>query len=554
MRIHTIWEFYMRRYEAQAVVIGGGATGCGVFRDLSLRGIKTIMVERDDLASGATGGNHGLLHSGARYAVKDHESAKECIHENRILKKIAKHCVERTGGIFVALPGDDYSYAELFLKGCRDTGIECDPVSIKEALLIEPNLNPKITAAFRVPDGAIDPFRLTSANMLDAQERGGKALLHTEVIGFIIEGTRVCGVKCYDHWVREEVEIHCEIVINAAAAWGKKICRMAGTDLNLMPSKGSLIIMDYRVNNIVVNRLRPPGDADIVVPGDTVSLIGTTSLPTTEEELDRLAITDQEIDDLITEGSELIPSIRNLRILRAFCGVRPLISLSKDGNGRSVSRGIVCIDHKEADGIDNFITISGGKLMTYRLMAEWASDMASKKLGLKTKCTTADKPLPGSESRHLPKKRTKKSFSGISNSVVGSTFYRHGQRVFNILSKEKKNYRIICECEMVTAGEIEYAIENLNVKNILDLRKRTRIGMGPCQGELCSYRSAGLFPEYAGTSGDKAIAMLREYLEERFRGVKPILWGDALKEIEFSYWIYQDLLGLGEIEIREDEE
>ncbi|MGL4369951.1 MAG: anaerobic glycerol-3-phosphate dehydrogenase subunit A, partial [Spirochaetota bacterium] len=68
----------------------------------------------------------------------------------------------------------------------------------------------------------------------------------------------------------------------------------------------------------------------------------------------------------------------------------------------------------------------------------------------------------------------------------------------------------------------------------------------------CSYRSAGLFPEYAGTGGDAAIGMLRDYLEERFRGVKPILWGDALKEVEFSYWIYQDLLGLGEIGKEED--
>ena len=350
-------------------------------------------------------------------------------------------------------------------------------------------------------------------------------------------------MTCLDRSTGEAVEIRCQVVINATAAWGQTICRMAGVNLNLMPSKGSLLVMDYRVNNIVVNRLRSPGDADIVVPGDTVSLIGTTSIKVTEDELDHLTVTDAEIDALITEGSELIPQLRTLRILRAFCGVRPLISMTS-GDGRNVSRGIVCIDHKETDGLDNFITISGGKLMTYRLMAQQASDLASRKLGLKTSCVTHTRPLPGSESAAMPEKKRMKSFSGIANSVVGSTFYRHGQRVFDILSKEKKNYRIICECEMVTAGEVEYAIKKLDVKNILDLRKRTRIGMGPCQGGLCSYRAAGLFSEYAHTGAEECTAMLRDYLEERFRGVKPVLWGDALKEAEFSYWIYQDLLGL----------
>ena len=536
----------MRRYETQAVVIGGGATGCGVLRDLSLRGIKAILVERDDIASGATGGNHGLLHSGARYAVKDPESAAECIHENRILRKIARHCIEPTGGLFVSLPEDDPSYAETFSAACRAAGISCDRLSVKEALSIEPNINPSITAACRVPDGSVDPFRLVSANLLDAKEHGGLALLHTEVTGFIFEQGRIAAVKCFDRRAKEDVELRCDIVVNASAAWGKRICAMANIDLPLLPSKGSLIIMDYRVNGIVVNRLRAPGDADIIVPGDTVSLIGTTSITAADDELDSLTVTDREIDILLSEGTKLIPSLRSHRILRAFCGVRPLVQSGHSADGRAVSRGIALLDHA-ADGVGNFITITGGKLMTYRLMAQQACDLVSEKLALKTKCTTHKTPLPGSETRHARKIKRMKDFTGIANLVVGSTFYRHGQRVFDILSKDRKNYQLICECEMVTAGEVDYAIRTLDAANLLDLRKRTRIGMGPCQGELCSYRAAGLFCEYAGTTADEAVGMLRDYLEERFRGVKPVLWGDALKEAEFSYWIYQDLMGLGSI-------
>ncbi|MGL5364941.1 MAG: FAD-dependent oxidoreductase, partial [Plesiomonas shigelloides] len=77
------------RIETDVAIIGGGATGAGVARDCALRGLRCVLLERDDIATGATGRNHGLLHSGARYAVTDEESARECISENKILKKIA---------------------------------------------------------------------------------------------------------------------------------------------------------------------------------------------------------------------------------------------------------------------------------------------------------------------------------------------------------------------------------------------------------------------------------------------------------------------------------
>uniref|UniRef100_UPI001EEC8162 FAD-dependent oxidoreductase n=1 Tax=Vibrio vulnificus TaxID=672 RepID=UPI001EEC8162 len=94
-------------FETEVVIIGGGATGTGIMRDCSLRGISCILLEKDDIASGTSGRNHGLLHSGARYAVTDSESARECIQENNILKNIARHCVEQTSGLFITLPEDD---------------------------------------------------------------------------------------------------------------------------------------------------------------------------------------------------------------------------------------------------------------------------------------------------------------------------------------------------------------------------------------------------------------------------------------------------------------
>ena len=312
----------------------------------------------------------------------------------------------------------------------------------------------------------------------------------------------------------------------------------------MLPSKGSMVIVDYRINNVVINRCRKPSDGDIFVPGDTVSLIGTTSKTIPHNKIDDPVVDDDEIKVLLEGGKKLIPNMSKARLLRAYCGIRPLVSISEDADGRDISRGIVLIDHKKRDGVDNFITISGGKLMTYRLMAQMAVDLALKKLNISKKCKTHKVPLPGSEKR-MPGHKKIKYFSGISESVVGSTHFRHGERVHQILKKDPKNYGLICECEMVTAGEVGYAFSDLYAKDLVDLRRRTRVGMGPCQGKLCAYRAAGLLSECTDADGDMATQQLIDFLEERWKGIKPVLCGDALREVEFTYWIYEGLFGLG---------
>ena len=113
----------MNHQEYDAIIIGGGITGAGVARDCALRRLKVLLVEKQDFTNGATGRNHGLLHSGARYAVNDAESANECIKENMILRKIARHCVEETDGLFITLPEDDLSFQATFVESCQKSGI-----------------------------------------------------------------------------------------------------------------------------------------------------------------------------------------------------------------------------------------------------------------------------------------------------------------------------------------------------------------------------------------------------------------------------------------------
>ena len=163
-------DFRTKHYDV--IIIGGGITGAGTARDCAMRGMKVLLVEKDDLTNGATGRNHGLLHSGARYAVTDQNSATECIKENMILRKIARHCVEETDGLFITLPEDDLAYQATFVAACQKAGIRADIIDPSEARDLEPSVNPTLIGAVRIPDASVDPFRLTVANVLDARRYG----------------------------------------------------------------------------------------------------------------------------------------------------------------------------------------------------------------------------------------------------------------------------------------------------------------------------------------------------------------------------------------------
>ena len=113
----------MKLLETEVLIIGGGVTGAGIMRDLALRDIHCLLIDRQDLCAGASGGNHGLLHSGARYVSNDQQAAVECRQESEILKRLAAQCVENTGALFVAVEGDEEDFVDHFPALCKQAGI-----------------------------------------------------------------------------------------------------------------------------------------------------------------------------------------------------------------------------------------------------------------------------------------------------------------------------------------------------------------------------------------------------------------------------------------------
>ncbi|MCC2110955.1 MAG: anaerobic glycerol-3-phosphate dehydrogenase subunit A, partial [Hyphomicrobiales bacterium] len=514
-------------HETEVLIIGAGVTGCGVMRDLALRGISSILVDKGDLNAGASGANHGLLHSGGRYAVTDPEAARECRQEGEILKRVAPHCIEDCGGLFVAVEGDDADFAERFAAGCETAGIACERMTGPEAHRLEPALSDRIIAAFAVPDSTIDPFRLTMAHVNDARRLAGSRFLpHTAVTGFQIAHGEITAAHCRDRQSGEAFTIRARQVVNAAGAWAMQVVRFAGcTDISLVYGKGTLAITNTRLALRVLNRLRPPGDGDILVPGGTVSLLGTTS--DLIDDPDQCRPTAGEVDRNLCEGVQMVPALAHTRFIRAFSGVRPLLAGADTGaGGRKASRSFALFDHTKA-GLSNLVTITGGKLTTFRLMAEKTSDLIARRLGNREPCRTAEEPLAVGEALHWTEAR-----------ASAKAWFAAGDAADAIL----------CECEMVPKSVVDAILNDApGAERQMPLKAiglRSRIGKGSCQGAFCSVRVTSHLYDRDAYTGIDGLRSMRDFLAERYKGIRPVLWGAQLAQTELAETLHCGLMGL----------
>jgi glycerol-3-phosphate dehydrogenase len=373
-----------------SIIIGAGFTGCALAHDLALRGFGVTVVERGDIASGTSGRTHGLLHSGGRYCVGDHESAIECIEENGVLRRIAAQCIEPNGGLFVALDESDLAYAEAFERGASACGIPFERLTPQQTLRLEPNVNPRLLQAYLVPDGTFDPLRLALAFAASAKVNGATFLVYTEVEGLVLDGRRnVVGVAVWDRATGARRALRGDIVINATGAWAGEVVSQAGAQVPIKPTPGVMVAFDRRLTQRPINRLNKPGDGDILLPQRRMVVVGTTSFDV--DELDYVPVTADQIALMVERGAELVPALRQTRQRGAYMATRPLVGAGS--SGRSMARTFKCFDHGTNDGIGGLVTITGGKATTCRVMAEKTADLVCGKLGVSATCATRETQL-----------------------------------------------------------------------------------------------------------------------------------------------------------------
>jgi len=372
------------------LVVGGGATGAGVARDLALRGVDVTLVDRNGLGSGTSGRSHGLLHSGARYSESNERNARECLRENRILGDIAGECVRETGGLFVQLSEDDPGYFEEKRRACESAGIPTEVLGADAALDIVPRLSDDVRRALRVPDGVISPSRLVAANAADARSHGATVAVDAPVRAMTAEEGRITGVELGGS---ADERIEPEYIVNATGAWAGRLAGMVDIDIEMRPTRGVMVSVECDDLDPVLNRCRPPDDGDIIVPHDSEAVLGTTSVPV--DDPDSYATEDWEVERTYEECAAMVPAVTDAPEVRTWWGVRPLYEPDEsDRDGRGISRGFFLLDHA-GDGVENAASIVGGKLTTYREMARETADLVCDRLGVDAECTTADRRLPG---------------------------------------------------------------------------------------------------------------------------------------------------------------
>jgi glycerol-3-phosphate dehydrogenase len=536
-------------HTVDVLVIGGGATGAAILRDVARRGLKSLLVERSDFGTGTTGRYHGLLHSGGRYVAKDQLAARECIEENRVLRRIAPASIEDTGGYFIATPDDPDDYVEAFADNCNASGVDCDEVKVSDLLAREPALNPKTRRAFRVPDGSIEPWMLIDSMLADARRHGSEALTYQRVIGMEVQGNRITEVSLRDEQTGTVSRVWTKFVVSAAGAWAGQIAAFANVKVEMTPGKGTMLIYNHRMTDAVINRCHRSSDGDIMVPVHTVAILGTTDIKVPDP--DDYEVTRAEVERLVSEGAKMFPDLPRMRILRAYAGVRPLYQPPADAvpgvGNRSISRAHAILDHED-QGVDNFVSIVGGKLTTHRLMAEQTVDVVAGKMGISAPCTTADEMLPDQETGHT---------------------YWLGHRLADHEAEGGGDATLLCECELVSRKMVDAYLDRHWPCDIDDVRRGSRVGMGPCQGAFCMFRVAGLLAErldartpaagqpvpgalevdgYSpGTPAHHAAIAdraLTGFFRERFKGTRPIAEGRQLQELMMTNGIYLGVMGL----------
>ena len=524
--------------QTQVLIIGGGVTGTALARDLALRGVDCVLVEKDDINAGASGRNHGLLHSGARYVAGDRDAAMECRAEGGILKRVAAQTIQDTGGYFVAVQGDDERYIADFPSHCEKAGIGARAVEVAAARALEPALSEKTIAVFEVPDASIDPFRLSLEFMDQAQSLGARLLRHTRVVGFERAGRRIGAARVQFLAGGAEARIEAAQIVNAAGAWARAVALLAGAPIEMTYSKGTLLVTHGRLASRVMNRLRRPGNADIMMPGGTVSIVGTTS--TRVDALEDIHPTTAEADLIVGEAARMLPALATTRYIRAYAGVRPLVGAALGADSRTVSRGYALFDHED-QGLDNLATITGGKLTTCRLMAERAADLVCRRLGVTHPCLTATMPLPV---------------------AADCVWTEPGRSAREWMRSHGPKDTLLCECEMVSGAAVDAIYAALraagDTPTLTAIGLRSRLGKGACQGGFCAARSVAHLYQRGDFQSRRGLAEILDFFGERWRGQHAVLWGEQLAQAELMEALHCGLFGeelcVGELRAEEKRE
>ncbi|MES1178815.1 MAG: glycerol-3-phosphate dehydrogenase/oxidase [Myxococcales bacterium] len=514
-----------RALDCDVIVIGGGVNGVGVARDASLRGLKVALFERNDIAFGASGNSSGMIHGGPRYLTYDPAVTHSSCLDSGHIQHIAPHLLFRipflmpifkSGPLMskVALTGYD-AFFDLYdayqpLKAGKDhTRLKPDEIQ-----QLEPGLVGGAAGGVTFDEWGIDGSRLCIGNAVDARERGAEIRVHCTVTEILRrDDGRVYGVRYRDRVSGETGTRTARVVVNATGAWAPITTSLGGLAPNaarIRPGKGIHVFLDRRLTNYAIIAHAIDGRQVFLLPWQNMSVLGTTD-DDYYGDLDHVVATSDEVNYLFQAVEHVFPAVRSARAIGTWGGVRPTL-YEWGPNEDQLSREHQVVDHAQ-HGADGLYSMIGGKLASYRLFAEEATDIIAKRLGNTAPRRSHISPLPGGDEQIDPMKLVVQG--GMEAVTATRLEYRHGSRSLRVLERMQQKPReaaVVCTCEPVTEAEIRYVVEQEFAQDVSDVARRTRLGLGACGGMRCALRCGRIVADATGRSPEVGQQLALEFL------------------------------------------
>lgn len=498
----------IQKTDYDVIVIGGGINGAGVARDSALRGLKTILIEKNDFASGSSSWSSRLIHGGLRYLEYfEFPLVRESLKEREVLLRTAPHLVNPLQLTIPVYRDRSRPYWKIWAGMILYDIFSFDKTLPSHRMLPQKKFQQifrsvdkdNLNGGAQYYDGQVTfAERLCLENVLSAQNAGASVLNYAEVMELDIQNSRITDVVCKDKLTGESFTISGSenaVIVNTAGPWVDHICKRgnkAGNDVIIGDAKknggtkGSHIVVEPfpgAPNSNLYVEAKSDGRPFFILTWLGKYLIGTTDLPY-KDDIENIKADNDEIDYLLQETNYIIPAANLKRddVIFTYSGVRPLPN-SEGKKPGSITRKHIIFDHKK-EGVNNLLTLIGGKLTTYRNVGEEMVDEILKRTKRSPKpCHTDSLPLPGCilpSDERIQQAVTEYS-STIAVSVIDHLFYNYGAKAIEVLELTKDNPELgeaISPNYLDIKAQIVYAVESELAHTLVDiLRRRTTLAM-----------------------------------------------------------------------------
>ena len=476
------------------IIVGGGIIGTGVARDAALRGLKVLLVEKEDFSYGTTSRSTRLIHGGLRYLrMLDFKLVHQDLHEREILMNTAPHLVHRLEFIIpmlkslpfyrLALPVGLKLYNILSHGTSLPKGYN---LSAKDTLKLEPALSNArgLSGSYLYFDCQVEyPERLCLENALDAAAHGAVLLNHTMMKDYIMKNGAVTGIRLTDNLTDNEYTAYSRIVLNTAGPWVDQMLKRVKTrhEYHIRTTKGIHLLTDSMSNNALVLFAKTDGRLFFVIPWLNYSLIGTTDTDYSGDK-DKVCADQGDVNYLVNEIQNYFPDFSKNNIHYSYAGLRPLLP-STNKSASNTSRAHRLIDHELNDGVKGFVSVLGGKITAYRGISEETVNLLCKKLGIRAGCSTAKYLLPGASTIDKTAVEKAAKDTGLSMDTINQLIKIYGSRYNSVLKYALEDERLckpLSKNGTAILAQVKHAVLEESALSLNDfMLRRSLLGLYP---------------------------------------------------------------------------